>query len=182
MKKHYLFILAFVAINVCMLSGCDTTIPETDTTAPKVTFKLTGAGTTKLFESGVDYTGIQYNIRTGVEYTFYATVSDQGGCQTLELSVPNGVFNFGQINDTSGVVTPVTTGSSTYYRSQGDRSRPLTGLLLSGKFTPATDGEVFTISVLGRDFGGRAGTTPNVSRINVNTLQSSTDPLGEIEL
>lgn len=182
MKKYYLSILAFALVNVCLLSGCDTTIPETDTTAPKVTFKLTGAGTSKLFESGVDYSGIQYNIRTGVEYTFYATVSDAGGCQTLELSVPNGVFNFGTINDTTGVVTPVTTSSSTFYRSQGDRSRPLTGLLLVGKFTPATDGEAFTISVLGRDFGGRAGTSPNVTRINVNTFQSTTDPLGEVRL
>lgn len=167
--------LPLILAALLAVPGCATTIPETDTSSPRVELLLSGAGIGSQRMSNPPRElwrsegGTQYlDLLPDTGYRFTLTVSDDGGVARATLVVP------AQMTVTSVSPDGVRTDSGALSHRltlPGSRDDPRTALVISGRFrTPDLDeSEVLSIAfdVESTDFGGRAGTSPNQTFMSV---------------
>lgn len=170
--------LALVLAVLLAVSGCATTIPETDTSSPSVELLLSGRaiGTQRMSnpprERWRGEEGGQYlDLLPDTSYGFTLTVNDDGGVARATLVVPS------QMTVTSLSPDEVRTETDALNHRltlRGTRDDPRTALIISGRFrTPDLD-EATVLSIAfhveSSDFGGSAGTRPNQTFMSVETV------------
>ena len=161
MKNLIYPILMVLAV---LTQSCDTDIPETDTTPPEFTFRITGDGFEHVFNPTDDYNSIQLNLKSGAEYDFIYVGSDDGGVKLIQWQVPNQDY----IEFISTIPDPWTAADvsalSRMIQWSGNPNNPITGNILSGTFE--TNGELVSLSFrfYVSDFGGESGSSNSVSK------------------
>ncbi|MEO1251860.1 MAG: hypothetical protein AAFW81_05885 [Pseudomonadota bacterium] len=148
--------------------GCETTIPASDTTPPRVELRLSGPGGGSVSnpprEVWTGPGGVQYmELNAGGEYGFTVIVSDTGGVASAALQLDQDIEIVSLDNASS--VSNTVSGLSRILRITGARARPLTALTISGRLrfrelnNPSVGAE--TVSTVmrasGSDFGGASG-------------------------
>jgi hypothetical protein len=148
------------------LDGCATTIPDTDTTPPRVELMVSGPGigsqrmSNPPRETWNRGDGAPYlDLERETEFRFTLTVSDQGGVARATLEMPA----FMTVTELNPETTQTETGSTRQRLTLlGSRDDPRTGLIVSGRFrTPNLTVQYFMFEVESSDFGGSSGTRPN---------------------
>jgi hypothetical protein len=176
-KFNFLVCLALVLGTVVALTGCPTMIPATDTTPPTISLLISGPGigTKNLSnpprarwaaEDGTQY----FDLRSGAQYSFTLIVSDEGGVRRANLRVPVDFvvsdLSPSEVRNEEGFIQR----SLTVF---GNRAEPLTGLTISGKFTPSVlpgqQALFVDFQVEADDFGGPSGVAPNQTFMSVST-------------
>jgi hypothetical protein len=159
---------------LAMAAGCTTTIPETDTTPPRVELQISGPGVGSESMSNPPRDlwqgpgGVQYfDLVPGAEYGFTLIVSDDGGVSRATLALPD---NLAVSNvEPAGVVTTMT-GGSRRLTIEGNRADPRTALTITGRMgTGGGSGLLFAYNAEGNDFGGRSG-PPNQTFLSVEVF------------
>ncbi|WP_435413551.1 hypothetical protein [Psychroserpens mesophilus] len=157
---------------MCVISSCETRIPEVDTTPPTLSFEIRGDGFSRTFTQDDDFSRMQLNLRAETEYNFIYSGADQGGVGAIQWQLggddqidfirPDFPFDSWSIRDISA--------SNRMIEWNGNRSDPKTGAILSGRFrTGNLQNDSGSLSLFVRDFGGQSG-TPNSVRGNLNIL------------
>ena len=154
--------LSLAVALLVVVAGCRTTIPVTDTTAPRVELRISGPGIGKQTMSSPPFSlwegtdRLQYfDLVAGAEYQFALIVSDDGGVSRafiqmpIELEVariwPRDVFMA-----TDAFVRQLTVW--------GSRADPRSDLSITGRMRPRSATTVgFAFHAEGDDFGGRSG-------------------------
>ena len=141
--------------------SCETDIPETDTTPPEFTFRITGDGFERVFNSDEDYSNIQLNLKSDAEYDFIYTGSDEGGVKLIQWQLPiSDYIEFASTLPDSWQDN--VSGLSRIIKWTGDSTNPLTGNILTGTFE--ANGELVseTFRFFVSDFGGESGDSNTV--------------------
>lgn len=150
----------FIVLTVLLLQSCETDIPETDTTPPEFTFRITGDGFEHTFKSEDDFNDIQLNLRAGVEYDFIYAGSDNGGVKLIRWQVPGS----DNIDFTSGISSPWTIRNlsplARMIEWAGDENNAITGNVLTGRFRAEGEQASVLFGFYVSDFGGESG-SPN---------------------
>ena len=165
-------LLAFIGILILTTSiGCETDVPDTDTTPPSFSLRITGDGFDRTFTQDDDLNNLQINLRAGVSYDFLLGGIDQGGVRQIQFQhIP--VFT--PISSPIPAHWTVTnTGLTANIRCNGDINNALTAQLLAGSFTATLTNEdlaqeSFYIRV--EDFGGESGPPFNITEGVINVL------------
>lgn len=176
MKTLFLSLLTLIIVT----TSCDTMIPEVDTTPPHFLFEIQGDGFSRTFKSedGDFRSTIQLNLKANTTYRYTFSGGDSGGTKLMQWKLgEDEIVNFTPEIPAPWTVSTTSSPSPTIPTSRiikwrGDRSNPVTGYLLSGRFTTISIGMTTptiptSFKFLIRDFGGRAGTS-NDTRGQIN--------------
>ena len=150
MKKHlYTLLVLLLLVN----TSCDTEIPETDTTPPTFSLKITGDGFDHTFTQDDDLENLQLNLKEGVSFDILYIGSDTGGVKFIQLQYNKNIIEFTETNTPPWTEINVSS-TSNILEWQGDHNNPKTSGILSGKFITSrlNSGGAFKIYVA--DFGG----------------------------
>ena len=160
--------------------GCATTIPDTDTTPPRVELRISGPGVGNQTMSNpprdlwVGPGGIQYlELVAGADYRFTLLVTDDGGVSRAYLSLPENL----ELSDVepAGVVT-MTDALLHRMTIAGNRADPRTALTITGRMgTRGATNMSFPYNAEGDDFGGRTRAI-NQTFLTVEAFIASTVP------
>lgn len=168
----------FTVAIASLVAGCATVIPDVDTTPPRVELRISGEGvgsetmSNPPRESWTAPGGTQYlELLPGTEYRFTLTVSDSGGVERAALAFISDI----ELLEVEPDRVIVDEGSLvTRLIVRGDRGDPRTAEVISGRLlTPRqapSQVTSFTFEVESSDFGGRTGSDPNQTFMNINTL------------
>ncbi len=152
-------ILLFLAIT-CLI-GCDTDIPETDSTPPTFRFEIRGDGFSRAFTDENEFNDFQLNLKDGASYTIIFSGGDQGGLKRLQMEFPEEYVDFQTSIDSPWQST--TNGFTRTIYWNGDRNNPITGHLFNGTFIASGDGAFPSIYLRAEDYGGEDGPPFNIS-------------------
>lgn len=154
-------------ILVCLIAvftfGCDTDIPETDTTPPEFSLRIMSARFDRTFTQDDDLENMTLRLKhdSGYQFTFIGT--DLDGLRYARWRVPyNDVISF----DTDIPSPWSITNIPTLYRNIewiGDRDNPLTGAVITGKFRAIGNNRTDDFRILVSDFGGDSANYNNTS-------------------
>lgn len=168
-RRYFFAAVCFMALAT---SGCETDIPDTDTTKPEIRLTITGPGigqqemTNPPKRYWATPEGWQlFDLLPNTEYSFTLTVSDQGGVSFASYLMPR-EFIFTEIYPENAIerVQTLTRGLTL----AGSRDDPRTGLIMGGKFrTPDIYSLSFEFKAYGKDFGGTSGQR-NARYLSVN--------------
>jgi hypothetical protein len=167
-----LIISIVLCFATCIITSCETRIPEIDSTPPTFSFEIRGDGFNRTFTQDDDFSRIQLNLKANTEYNFIFSGADQGGVSTIQWQLggddqidfirPDFPFDSWSIRNISAI--------SRMIQWNGDRSDPKTGAILSGRFrTGNLQNDSGSLSLFVRDFGGQLETL-NSTRGNLNIL------------
>lgn len=167
--KDYLRLLT-LGLSILLVS-CDTEIPDIDSDPPNFLFRITGDGFSQDFDQDTDFESFQLNLRADTDYEFYYSVGDSGGMNRAHWQWVSDSFEFETIVAPNWNLS--SSGISSYYTWQGDRSDPVTGAILNGTFRTESVAQSTSIghsfSFMVRDFGG-ASAMENVIYEDLNIL------------
>ncbi len=139
------------------LQSCTVDIPDSDTTPPQFSFRITGDGFDQTFDQNTDFHSFQLNLREDAEYDFILTGSDTGGVKEITWQYPHDYIEFVDPISSPWTVTR-TSGLSSQISWQGDFTNAITGNILTGKFKPNGELVAFSFDFGVKDFGGQSGT------------------------
>ena len=173
MKTNFKFLVVLFTL-ASLNFACEVDeIPETDTTPPEFSFRISGDGFEQTFTQEDNFENIQLNLRGNTEYDFILTGSDQGGVGNISFR-----FTTDYIQLISSVPEPwerSDNGFSTTVEFNGDIRNPTTGNILAG--TLITTGQVSQNLQIGDgllfqviDFGGSDGTSRNITAEDLTIL------------
>ena len=149
--KYPLIVLLIVS-----LLSCETDIPETDTTPPEFSFRITGDGFVHVFNQDQDYSKIQLNLKNDAEYDFIYTGSDKGGVKLIQWQLP--ISDYIEFDSTiPDSWQDNVSGLSRIIKWNGNSSNPLTGNILTGTFEANGEFVSDTFRFFVSDFGGESG-------------------------
>ena len=144
------------------VTGCRTTIPVTDRTAPRVELRISGPGlgqqtmSSPPFSLWVGTDRLQYfDLVAGAEYQFALIVSDDGGVSRAFIQMPIEI-------EVSRIWPPgVAMATDAFVRQLtvwGNRADPRSELSITGRMRPRAATTVgFAFHTEGDNFGGRSG-------------------------
>lgn len=162
MKNTINFLLALM---VFALFSCDTDVPDTDTTPPTFSLRVTGDGFDRTFTLDNNFDTGELKLKNGTMYNFALSGIDQGGVKQIQFQMPTDYIQLADEVPAPWVETQA--GLSTTVTWNGDRNNALTAGLLSGGFEAAGDNIFSTLYIRVEDFGGDAGTS-NVIDVTIN--------------
>lgn len=149
--------------------SCRTEIPKMDTTPPTIRFSIVGPGVNITFNDPAEAAKKQINLQVGSIYTITCLVSDAGGVSMnrVRMGTKAPGASFGPFTDQNGAVLPEESLSivESAFTATGDRTAPLTGLVVRGTLTVNVGSLGFNIRPQGADFGGATA--------DFNTIQMS---------
>jgi hypothetical protein len=164
---------AAACLAVIVDTGCETTVPETDTEPPEIRLAITGPVvgrqemTNPPTESWTAPDGTQlFDLAHDTEYQFLLTVTDEGGVARANLRMPE---DFTMVSVEPSETSDEIRALQRSLTLTGTREEARTGLVISGRFrTPDVVSEVlsFEFQTEGADFGGDSG-RPNRRFMNV---------------
>lgn len=169
MKTLSLPIMLFI-MSLTIIS-CETDVPETDTTPPEFSLKITGDGFDRTFTQDDDLENIQLNLRAGISYDFLLGGIDNGGVRQIQFEHTPDVTPITTAIPSPWVVN--NTGLSTTLRFNGDPANAFTAQLLAGSFTATLMNEDLitdTFYIRVEDFGGESGPPFNITEGVLNLL------------
>jgi len=152
----------FLLLNISLFS-CETEIPDTDTTPPTFSIKITGDGFERTFSQDDNFDSFQLFLKTNQEYDILFSGTDQGGVKLVQLQYPKDYINFTtEVSDPWADVN--VSGLSNMLNWQGNQDSPLTAGIFVGKFIPTgiNIGAEFNIYV--QDFGGESSNYNSISK------------------
>ncbi len=175
--KSLLQMFSFAALS-CFIVSCSTTIPDMDVTPPTISMRIVGPGVNRTFNTQAEADRVQINLQHGQTYTITAIVSDNGGVANSSLAFASNSYLFFNAFQTGTGVALIPDRSDPWriFRTSGDRSNPLTALIIKGSFTVHSNSGLlaaFSIDASGSDFGGSAGSR-NSSYMRLNVLTERT--------
>lgn len=157
--------------------SCETDIPETDTTAPTFSFRITGDGFEHTFTQDDDFNAIRLNLREGASYDILLSGIDQGGVRRVQWELPPDYMDL-----QTAVNSPWQSSTSGLTRTisfNGDQNDPFNASLFAGTFIAHGDLVFITTYIRVEDFGGENGPPFNVTEA---TLSIAISPNNQTEL
>ncbi len=147
--------------------SCRTTIPDSDTTAPIFSLKITGDGFDQTFRESTSFDSFVLYLKSDTEYDFIFTANDRGGIRTASMSYPNDYIDI-----TSPLPSTWTETSSSPVRNNlvftGNRSDPYRIAQYAGTFRTDGDNAGSNIQIDISDFGGSSGLAGNSTSATLN--------------
>jgi len=181
MKKSIkVFTFFSIVVSALFLGGCEIEeIPNTDTTPPEFTFRITGDGYDRTFDQDTDFSSFQLVLKKNQTYSITLTASDAGGVQLVQWFTGGSSY----FTPETTVVRPWTyrTGLQSVVEWVGHRGNAYSGTIFEGNFRAegGNIGALFKFYV--RDFGGREG-VPNFTSRQMNVYFSEGNLTGIIPL
>lgn len=153
-KSNYstlgLFILIFISAS--LFQSCETEIPDRDTEPPTFQFRIAGDGFDQTFDQDTDFSSFQLNLREDALYDITFSGADSGGVKHIQWQYATDYVEFD-----SSIPSPWTTrtsGLSTSINWYGNRSNPLTGMILTASIRANGENVSHAFNFMVRDFGG----------------------------
>ncbi|WP_296386484.1 hypothetical protein [Winogradskyella sp.] len=149
------------SILICLIAvftfGCDTDVPETDTTAPEFSLRIFNARFDHTFTQDDDLSNLTLRLKNDAGYRFTLTGVDNGGVRVIQWQLPadNSIAFDNEITSPWSIVN--TSSIRRMIEWLGDRNNALTGAILDGKFRATGSQRQDTFSFLVSDFGGESG-------------------------
>ncbi len=155
--------ISTVSVILFLFTSCSVTIPEVDETPPNIRFEVSGGGVDFAAIEESDYSE-QLNLGNDATYSFKFSASDQGGMQLVRWQLPENATVEFQTDIPEDWSVHETSPLSRLIEWTGDEGSPVTGAILTGRFTIHADNTSFDMQFLARDFGGRGGTANTTTR------------------
>ena len=167
--KHlkYSIIILFIFTTL----SCETDIPETDTTPPTFSFKISGDGFERTFTQDDDFDSFELYLKNNTSYNFLFTAGDSGGLRIMEWDIePKSLIEFLEPIEAPWVIVPNSFSEAMRIRwTETDRDNAKTGQLLSGNFrcpVELQNQQMYNMNFLftAGDFGGTSGPSNTISK------------------
>jgi|TARA_R110000744_G_scaffold24518_3_gene61394 hypothetical protein len=164
-------ILLCTLFSFLLFTNCETDIPETDTTPPTFSFKISGDGFERTFTQDDDFDTFELYLKNNTTYNFLFTAGDAGGLRTMEWDIePKSLVEFLEPIEAPWSIVPNSFSDTMWIRwTETDRNNAKTGELLTGNFKCPVEfqnQQMYNMSFLFTvgDFGGDSGPSNTTSK------------------
>ena len=159
--------LIYALIALLLIYSCVSEVPETDTSPPEFTFKITGDNFDYTFNQDDDYDNIVLNLKNGSNYEFIYTGFDDGGVEIIQWKIPpSDYIEFGSVINSPWFITEEP--SSKIIEWHGDIDNPLTGNVLLGNFEALGEDVRVNFYFFVRNFSGVNASNAVSKRLRLN--------------
>lgn len=144
--------IALILMVAGLFQACETEIPDVDTEPPTFSFRISGDGFDQTFDQDTNFGSFQLNLREDARYDITFSGADSGGVKHIQWQY---AADYVELDES--IPSPWTTSSSGLITSvnwHGNRSNPLTGMLLTTAIRPTGENISHAFNIMVRDFGG----------------------------
>lgn len=146
--------------------ACETDVPDTDTTPPTFSFKITGDGFDRTFTQEDDFSSIQLNLKEGASYNVILSGIDDGGVRRTQWEFPSDYIDLQTVVESPWSLND--NGFTTTISWNGDPDNAFTAALFSATFIAQGDSVGFSSYFRVEDFGGTSGPPFNITDASLN--------------